>query len=99
MFVVTVDFRAAPDKATDFLAALRENAAASVRDEPGCLRFDVCTDPDDATRVFLYEIYTDAAAFEAHKVTRHFIAFDKTVRDWTAEKSVKTYMLEPADPS
>ena len=66
MFVVTVDFRSAPDKATDFLAALRENAAASVRDEPGCLRFDVCTDPDDPTRVFLYEIYTDAAAFEAH---------------------------------
>ena len=95
MFVVTVAFRSVPDKATDFLVALRENAATSLRDEPGCHRFDVCTDPDDPEAFFLYELYTDAQAFEAHKATRHFLAFDALVRDWTAAKTVKTYGLYP----
>jgi quinol monooxygenase YgiN len=97
MFVVTVAFRSVPDRATDFLAALRENAATSLRDEPGCHRFDVCTDPDDPEAFFLYELYTDAQAFEAHKATRHFLAFDALVRDWTAGKTVKTYHLLPGE--
>jgi quinol monooxygenase YgiN len=94
MFVVTVAFRSVPDRAADFLAALRENAATSLRDEPGCHRFDVCTDPDDPKTLFLYELYTDADAFEAHKASRHFLAFDALVRDWTAEKIVKIWMLD-----
>jgi quinol monooxygenase YgiN len=95
MFVVTVAFRSVPDRAADFLAALRENAATSLRDEPGCHRFDVCTDPDDPAAFFLYELYTDADAFEAHKATPHFTAFDAVVRDWTAEKTVRILTLDP----
>ena len=87
MFVVTVAFRSVPDRAADFLAALR--------DEPGCHRFDVCTDPGDPAAFFLYELYTDADAFEAHKATPHFTAFDALVRDWTAEKTVKILTLDP----
>lgn len=99
MFVVTVDFRSVPEKADAFLAALRINAATSLRDEPGCHRFDVCTDPNQPGRFFLYEVYSDAAAFDAHKAAPHFTEFDALVRDWTAEKSVNTYHLSPGtDP-
>ena len=44
---------------------------------------------------FLYELCEDAQAFAAHKVTPHFREFDALVRDWTAEKVVKTYRLDP----
>jgi quinol monooxygenase YgiN len=50
------------------------NAAASVRDEPGCLVFDVLRDRSDPDLVWLYEVYTDEAAFEAHMRTSHFLA-------------------------
>ena len=94
MYVVTVTFRAVPDRAGDFLTAMRENARASVEREPGCLRFDVCTSPEDPAHVFLYEIYTDRAAFDAHLTAPHFLKFDKLVADWTAERIVQTFELE-----
>jgi (4S)-4-hydroxy-5-phosphonooxypentane-2,3-dione isomerase len=55
-----------------FLEAIQENAAASLRDEPGCVRFDVVQDNDDANHFMLYEVYADAAAFEAHRAAPHF---------------------------
>ena len=93
MYVVTVTFRAVPERAEDFLTALRDNARASVKREPGCLRFDVCTSPEDPAHVFLYEIYIDRAAFDAHLTTPHFLEFNDLVADWTAEKVVQTFEL------
>lgn len=94
MFVVTVIFRAAPDKAAAFLAALRDNATRSVAEEQGCQRFDVCRDPKDPARFFLYEIYDGASAFAAHKNTPHYHDFNRRVADWTEEKTVTTFLLD-----
>jgi quinol monooxygenase YgiN len=75
--VVLVEFRLHPGKAAAFWPVVMANARASVRDEPGCRRFDVLTpeqgsDPDT---VWLYEIYDDAAAFAAHLASPHFKIF------------------------
>lgn len=99
VYVVTVTFRSVPGRATDFLTALRENAAASEKDEPGCQRFDVCCDPNDPAVFFLYELYTDKAAFEAHVASPHFREFSQLADPWTAEKTVATYhLLRDKDP-
>lgn len=57
-----------------FLSAMRNNAAASVRDEPGCISFDVLLDRSDSDVVWLYEIYVDEAALDDHMRTAHFMA-------------------------
>lgn len=57
-----------------FMDAMRRNAAASVRDEPGCLVFDVLHDRSEPDLVWLYEVYVDEAAFEAHMRTPHYLA-------------------------
>lgn len=79
-FVVLVEFHLKPGTGARFLEEVTVNAAASVRDEPGCRRFDVLTEiggsPD---QVILYEIYDDEAAFEAHKKTPHYAAFRQSV--------------------
>ena len=62
MYAVCVTFQIAEGAMADFLPLMLENAAASLKGEPGCHQFDVCRDGDE---VFLYELYTDAAAFEA----------------------------------
>jgi quinol monooxygenase YgiN len=65
------------------------NAEASVRNEPGCLRFDVCSVAGDPHRFVLYELYTDAAAFEAHKASPHF-AHWRTVAERVVVRQVNT---------
>lgn len=92
MYVVTVTFETAPDDAAAFLARVRQQAADSLRDEPGCHRFDVCTEADSA-RVFLYEIYSDAAAFQAHLETPHYKAFNAEVGPIVRYKTVETWLL------
>ena len=77
MFSLIVQLQIDPTGRDEFLDAIRTNAEASVRDEPGCLRFDVCSVRDDPTRFVLYELYADAAAFADHKAAPHFA-------DWRA---------------
>ena len=72
MFSLMVQMEVRPGRRSEFLAGMAANAEASVRDEPGCLRFDVCSVASDENRFVLYELYTDAAAFEAHKASPHF---------------------------
>src|SRR3981189_3797475 len=54
-----------------FKAAILENAAASVT-EPGCRQFDVLLEESNPHHVFLYEVYDNAAALDAHRATAHF---------------------------
>jgi quinol monooxygenase YgiN len=46
-----------------------------VRREPGCLTFTAYEARDTPGRFYLYEIYTNAAAFDAHLKTDHVHAF------------------------
>jgi quinol monooxygenase YgiN len=39
----------------------------SLNEEPGTLEFEVLLPQDDETKVLLYELYRDAAAFEEHR--------------------------------
>ena len=60
MYTLIVSLQVRPEKRDRFLAAIAENAAASVRDEPGCLRFDVMEDAQHPNLFYFYEIYRDA---------------------------------------
>ncbi|MEJ5223846.1 MAG: putative quinol monooxygenase [Anaerolineales bacterium] len=60
-----------PDKLAEFLSEAAANARAS-RLEPGVLQFDLLQHAEMPTKFMLYEIYTDAAALEAHRATPHF---------------------------
>jgi (4S)-4-hydroxy-5-phosphonooxypentane-2,3-dione isomerase len=70
-YINAVELDIVPAEYEKFKAAILENAAASVK-EPGCRQFDVLVDPQDKTRLMLYEIYNDEKAFEAHQQTPHF---------------------------
>ena len=72
MFSLVVQMEVRPGRREEFLAGMAANAEASVRDEPGCLRFDVCAVEGDEHRFVFYELYADAEAFEAHRATPHF---------------------------
>ena len=72
MLVLHVTLQVKPEHAAEFLDVIRYDAEHSEKDEPGCLRFDVSQDQDDPNRFYLYEVYRDEAAFEAHRLSPHF---------------------------
>jgi quinol monooxygenase YgiN len=92
-FVIAVDFKIKPGQMAEFRKLIDDNARASVRDEPGCSRFDVCANRKDADRVLLYEIYDDRAAFDAHLKTKHFAVFNEASAPLVADKTVGEYDL------
>ena len=85
MYVIIAPIQIKPGFKDQFIAAVTEDAQGSVRDEPGCLRFDVIQDAIDVNRIWLYEVYKDEAAFQAHTQAPHFLKFRDTIKDWRAE--------------
>ena len=65
-FVLQVQIRIKPENVDAFMKKLDENARAA-RTEKGCRQFEVLVDPNDKTRIMLYEVYNDEAAFEEHQ--------------------------------
>lgn len=92
-FVVTVDFKLKPGVMKRFRALMDRNAIDSCAHEPGCRRFDVMVPEEDSDCIFLYEIYDDRAAFEAHLKTAHFDTFNRESDDLVIRKDVKFLSL------
>jgi (4S)-4-hydroxy-5-phosphonooxypentane-2,3-dione isomerase len=75
LFVVVVEFRLKEGAQLQFRRLVEANADASVRNEAGCLQFDVVEPEGESDRVLLYEIYSDKAAFDFHLQSEHFRTF------------------------
>ena len=99
MYTVLVTLDVVPDHVEEFLTGIHTNARASLRDEPGCLRFDVHRSLDDPFRFVLHEIYRDEDAFtKEHRAARHYAAWrDVAARCVRPGRHVNTF-LTPAFP-
>jgi autoinducer 2-degrading protein len=89
MLAVHVHAHLRPGRVADFLAATQVNARASLA-EPGVLRFDVIQDQADPAHVVLVEVYRDADASAAHKLTPHYAAWRDAVAEMMAEPRAST---------
>lgn len=90
-YVITVDFQLKPGAMAAFRKLIDANAIASFAEEPGCQRFDVLVPRGAGDRVYLYEIYDDRAAFEAHLATPHFALFSRESEALVLSKKVAEY--------
>lgn len=93
MYVIAVEFTIHAQDLAAFMPRMLENARVSRVTEPGCRRFDVCRDAARPELVFLYELYDDRSAFDAHLGSAHFKAFDAVTRPMVANKAVHAYEL------
>ena len=91
MYAVCVSFKVKLGQMADFLPLMQANARTSLQEEQDCLQFDVLTDAAKPDDVFLYELYTDRAGFDAHLQSAHFKAFDAAVQAMIAAKDVQTW--------
>lgn len=91
MFAVSVTFVIRDDHLIRFLALVRDNAGASLREEPGCLRFDVCRAADRPHEVFLYEVYAAPSDFDNHCKMPHFKAFKAATEHMVVDKQIRCF--------
>ena len=91
MLIITVRIVVKEQYLSAFNARMRQQARESLEREPACRRFDIGADAADPNRVFLYEIYDDAEAFEAHLASAHFQSFNADTRDWIESKAVERW--------
>ncbi|MFJ5840443.1 putative quinol monooxygenase [Streptomyces shenzhenensis] len=97
MFVVIVTVSVESTCLEEFEAGITANRLASLRDEPGCLRFDVLRSADDPTRFTLYEVYRDEDAFFTdHRATGHYTAWN-TVVERTVRAKTNAYFTPLSD--
>ena len=75
--VLQVNIRIKPENVDAFMSKVIENGRAA-RSEPGCRQFEVLVDPDDRTKVMLFEVYDDQKAFEAHQAGAAFKKYLET---------------------
>ncbi len=92
-------YRIKPEHLETFKRRMRVHAETSLRNEPGCVRFDVNQGRDDPTQFLMYEVFRDQAAWEAHGSSPHAASFvrDRDAEGWLAERTV--YQLNQIYPT
>lgn len=91
MYVVAIDWRIKPDRIDLYRQKITQQAVASVEQEDGCLQFDVCEDPAQEGRFFLYEIYQSEAAFKTHLAMPYSMEFLPLADSMTISKQVSFF--------
>jgi len=87
--VIYVEFIIKPEGRNRFQELILANARQSLRDEPGCRRFDVLQSAEEPGRVLLYEIYDSVAAFDHHMSTLHYKSFAAEAESLIERRSVR----------
>jgi autoinducer 2-degrading protein len=67
-----------------FIKEMLADAIGSEKVEQGCLMFNIVNDAADPNVLYLFEVYKDADAIEAHKKMPHFVKWLETTKDWLA---------------
>jgi (4S)-4-hydroxy-5-phosphonooxypentane-2,3-dione isomerase len=90
LYINAVNLDIAPGQIDKFLALLKENGAAAVK-EPGCREFNITVAQSDSNHVFIFEVYDSAAALEAHRATDHFKKYAAATKDLVVKRDVRAF--------
>lgn len=75
-----------PDHFTEAVEAVK-NIVAVTRDEPGCHRFDLYSDPANS-QLFIMEQWADKAAYDFHHAQDYTRAVFASYEDWLTSEPV-----------
>src|SRR5262245_14525168 len=93
MFVLFVHVEVRPELLTELRPLMLENASCSVEREPGCFRFDVHQVEGSDTHFVYYEVYESEAAWQTHRLSAHFLAYQAV-----AERALASRRLTRLQP-
>ena len=88
VYVNAIDLVIIPSEMAKYVEAIKENAANAVK-EPGCREFNISVLANRPNHVFLYEVYDNEAALNAHRATDHFKKYQATTANMVADRNVR----------
>lgn len=91
-YALVVSIRIKPENVAAFMEKLEANASAA-RKEAGCIAFNVLVDPQDKTKVMLYEVYKSEAAFQEHQAQAAFKTYMEHAVPLLAERTRAFFTL------
>jgi (4S)-4-hydroxy-5-phosphonooxypentane-2,3-dione isomerase len=94
MNVVNLDI-SAPDF-DKFMAASRDNAEASLKDE-GCHEFNIGISKNDPHHVLFVEVYDNADTLDHHRQTDHYKRYRAATKDMVVKRELAQFMSVPMD--
>ncbi len=89
MLVLMVSLKVKPGRADDFIAAVQADGEGTTTNEEGNFQFSAIRDQADPDRFFLFEVYENEAALEAHRGMPHFLKYREATADIYAEEPVR----------
>ena len=92
VYINAVELVIIPSEMPKFLEAIKENAANAVK-EPGCREFNITVLANNPNHVFLYEVYDNEAALNAHRQTEHFKKYQAATANMIADRNVRAMSL------
>lgn len=85
-----------PEYLSKYKAILKEEAAASVKLEPGVLAIFPMYQKKDSTQIRILEMYQDNDAYQSHLKTPHFLKYKTSTLKMV--KSLKLIDMDTIDP-
>ncbi|HET6556450.1 MAG TPA: carboxymuconolactone decarboxylase family protein [Prolixibacteraceae bacterium] len=95
MMVRISEIEILPEHLQEYNTILKEEAAASVKVEPGVLAIFPMSQKENPTQIRIVEIYANQAAYQSHLLTPHFKHYKTTILKMV--KSLKLVDMESMD--
>jgi autoinducer 2-degrading protein len=86
MYVIVGTHKILDQNLDSYVEGIQRHAATS-RNEPGCIRYEVLRDLGDPTTFLLYEVFEDNAAYEAHAASGHHESWMAMSKDWRVDEA------------
>lgn len=81
MLIRIAEIQIYPDYQQEYLSILKQEAAASVKKEPGVIAIFPMVKDGNPTEIRILEVYKDQAAYESHLQTPHFKHYKTTTSE------------------
>jgi (4S)-4-hydroxy-5-phosphonooxypentane-2,3-dione isomerase len=88
LYINAVNIDVVPGQVENYLAAIKEVGAAAIKTEPGCSEFNITVSQKDPNHLFIFEVYDNAAAFDAHLKSDHYKKYAAAAKDIVAKREV-----------
>lgn len=90
---LNVEIECIPGSRDDVLRALAAHRARCLEEEPGTLQFEVMVPSDDPGRIYLFELYRDDEALQAHVGGASLARYRAEISCWVKDTRIRRCSL------
>ena len=90
MLVAFTTIELTPEWRDAYVESVREHAKVVNENDKGCIMYNVFQQVEDPTKVYVYAMWKDETAFEAHRSSAHNLAWREEIANF-GDRTVRYY--------